>query len=98
MSQVYSIIDSEVGEFNIPMWVKDLKTFRRWSEQDEDVEFGRIGYIRGRVWVDMSREQLYAHNAVKTEFTSTLHAFVKKNRMGRYFSDGAFLTNANPLS
>lgn len=93
MDAVFSVIDSEVGEFNIPMWVKDLASFRKWAEQDDELDFGRVGYLKGRVWVDMSREQLYSHNAVKTELTIVVAGIVKRERLGRYFGDGALLVN-----
>jgi Uma2 family endonuclease len=88
-----TIVDSEIGEFNIPFWVRDLATFRRWAEEDDTLDFGRVGYLKGTVWIDMSKEQLYTHNGVKTEVSSVLHQFVKQNQLGRYFNDGALLCN-----
>ena len=41
----------------------------------------------------MSKEQVYSHNQVKTEFARVLAGLVKQRRLGRYFSDGLFLTN-----
>src|SRR5688572_19016531 len=75
------------------MWVRDLATFRRWAEEDEELDFGRVGYLKGTVWVDMSKEQLYSHNAIKTELTIVVGGLVKKKRIGRYFSDGALLVS-----
>lgn len=89
-----TIVDDEVGEFNIPSWVNSLATFRKWSDEDEELDFGRVGYLKGKVWVDMSREQLYAHNAVKTELTIAIGGLVKRRRLGRYFSDGVLMVNA----
>src|SRR5436305_9278404 len=88
-----TVMDTEIGEFNIPAWVKDLASFRRWVEEDDTLEFGRIGYLKGRVWLDMSKEQLYTHNGVKTELTIVLGGLVKSKRLGRYFSDGVLLCN-----
>jgi Uma2 family endonuclease len=93
MTSGVSLIDEDVGEFNIPTWVKDLKSFRKWMDEDEELDFGRVGYLKGVVWVDMSREQLYTHNAVKTELASVLHQLVKRERLGRYFVDGALVVN-----
>ena len=88
-----TVVDTEVGEFNIPAWVKDLASFRRWVEEDDTLDFGRVGYLKGSVWIDMSKEQLYTHNAVKTELTIVLGGLVKAERLGRYFSDGVLLCN-----
>ena len=41
----------------------------------------------------MSKEQIYSHNQVKTEFARVLAGIAKQKRLGRYFSDGLFLTN-----
>jgi Uma2 family endonuclease len=80
-------------EVQIPDWVVDLESFRRWSDDDEFPETGRISYLKGDIWVDMSKEQLFDHNQVKSEINTVLHALVKANRLGRYFTDGAFLSN-----
>ena len=93
MTPTFSVMDSEVGEFNIPMWVKDLKSFRKWADEDVELDFGRVGYLKGVVWVDMSKEQLYTHNAVKTELTIVIGSLVKRERLGRYFSDGVLIVS-----
>jgi Uma2 family endonuclease len=81
------------ASIRIPAWVVDLASFRRWTDSEEFPEEGRIYYLQGEVWVDMSREQLYTHNLVKTELTMVLSKLVKVNRWGLFFSDGARLTN-----
>lgn len=88
-----TVVDSEIGEFNIPAGVTDLTSFRRWIETDETLDFGRVGYVKGSVWIDMSKEQLYTHNAVKTEVTSVLYRIVREQQLGRVFGDGVLLSN-----
>ena len=77
----------------VPSWVVDLESFRRWSDDDEFPESGQISYLGEGVWIDMSKEQLFSHNQVKTECTIVLGGMIKSRRLGRYFSDGAFLSN-----
>jgi Uma2 family endonuclease len=77
----------------IPAWVIDLDSFHRWSESDEFPEHGRIDYLKGEVWVDMSEEQIFSHNQVKTEYTITLGALAKSQRRGRFFQDGVRVTH-----
>jgi Uma2 family endonuclease len=77
----------------VPGWVSDLESFRRWSDDDEFPEAGQISYLCGEVWIDMGKEQLFFHNAVKTELTIVLGGLVRLRRSGRYFSDGAFLSH-----
>jgi Uma2 family endonuclease len=77
----------------IPSWVVDLEAFRRWTDDDAFPESGQISFLKGDVWVDMSKEQLFDHNDVKGEFTMVLRALVKTHQLGRYLTDGAYLSN-----
>jgi len=82
------------GDFvRIPTWVEDLASFRRWVHSDEFPETGRICYLKGEVWVDMSKEQIFSHNQVKNEYAFVLTGLAKASRRGRYFPDGLLLTN-----
>lgn len=76
----------------VPMWIQDLDSFRRWAHSDEFPETGRICYLNGEVWVDMSKEQ-FTHNQIKGEFNSVLMLLAKRTRSGRFFPDGYLLTN-----
>jgi Uma2 family endonuclease len=85
------VLDDQV--VHIPAWVTDLAAFRRWVRSDEFPEKQRICYLKGEVWVDMSREQFYSHNQVKGEFTIVVGGLVRAKRSGRYIPDGMLLTN-----
>lgn len=80
-------------QLEIPESVRSLATFRKWVRSDNFPEDGRICYL-GRVWIDMSKEQLFSHNGIKTEFAAVLHTLSKTEQSGRYFTDGARLSNA----
>ncbi len=73
----------------LPEWVVDLASFHRWTASDDFPETGRISYLKGEVWIDMSEEQLFSHNQVKLEFFLVLGGLVKDSRLGRFFPDGA---------
>ena len=88
-----STVQFETESVRIPLWVTDLPSFRRWAESEESPDKATVCYLSGEVWVEMSKEQVYSHNHVKTEFTRVLAGLVKQGRFGRYFSDGLFLTN-----
>jgi Uma2 family endonuclease len=61
---------------------------------DNDLpEKAKVFYYRGEVWIEMGKQQLFTHIAVKTEITSVLYQFVKGQKLGRFFSDGALMTN-----
>jgi Uma2 family endonuclease len=85
--------DQLVDHVEIPVWVIDLDSFRTWAGRSDFPDKGRIEYIKGEVWVDMSKEQLFTHVAVKTEIAGVLGPLVKAARMGLFFADGAFLSN-----
>jgi Uma2 family endonuclease len=78
---------------NIPDGIGNLPAFRRWLHSGEFPEAGRISFLNGQVWVDMSKEQIFTHNQVKQEFNLVIGGLVKAERLGRYFPDGLFLTN-----
>jgi Uma2 family endonuclease len=83
----------ESVRLQIPVWVKDIDSFRRWTDEDSFPESGHIWWLRGEVWADMSKEQIFTHNAVKTEITAVLHRMAKADELGQVFSDGILLTN-----
>jgi hypothetical protein len=86
-------ITDEGDVVRIPVWVADLASFRRWADTADFPEGGRIHFIRGEVWVDMSKEQLFTHVKVKDQFTRVLDPIAEADGLGLYFSDGVRLTN-----
>jgi Uma2 family endonuclease len=80
-------------DLDVPGWVVDINSFRRWVDSPHFPNRGRIWWLCGKVWADMSREQLFTHNAVKTEITTVLHGFIKAEQLGRIFSDGILLSS-----
>jgi Uma2 family endonuclease len=78
---------------DIPDGISDLARFRRWVHSDDFPETGRICFLDGRVWIDMSKEQVFTHNQLKQEFNLVVGGVVKAERLGRFFPDGLFLTN-----
>jgi hypothetical protein len=85
-----------VGEgtkVTFPERVRDLEAFRRWTESEDFLEEGNIWWLRGEVWVDMSRQQIFTHVLVKTAIASVLHRFVQKGELGLMLADGALFTN-----
>jgi Uma2 family endonuclease len=81
------------GRICIPAGITDLESFRRWAHSDAFPEHGRIDYLNGAIWVDLTLEQLYSHNQVKGEIGAVLHALAKASGLGRYLADGMRLSN-----
>jgi Uma2 family endonuclease len=82
------------AEVRIPEWVRDRPSFQRWLRSDDFPETGRIAFLAGEVWADMSKEQLFSHNQLKQEFNLVLGGLAKADKHGRWFPDGAMLGNA----
>jgi Uma2 family endonuclease len=80
------------GHVRIPAGITDLASYRRWTHSDDFPERGRFAYLAGTIWVDLSMEQAYSHNDVKTTFARVLHGLARSTRMGRYFGDGMQLS------
>lgn len=90
MTTTFVLYDEFVS---VPAWVDDLASFRRWAHSEEFPESGRICYLNGEVWVDMSKEQVFWHNQIKNEFAFVLTGLAKAGRRGRFFPDGVLLSN-----
>jgi len=88
-----STIILETTVVRIPPEVKDLASFRRWAQSDRFPENGRICFLNGEVWVDMSKEQAFTHNQVKGQFAKVLTTLAEDHDFGRFFPDGMLLTN-----
>jgi len=87
-----TVID-DAGQVSVPSWVVDLDSFCRWVESDDVPEKLRVWYLKGEVWIDMSREQVNTHVLLKTRFYIVLGALVDAGRLGRLYADGLFLRN-----
>jgi Uma2 family endonuclease len=77
----------------IPAGLDTLEAFRTWAKSDQYPGRGRYAYLNGEMWVDLSMEQLFSHNNVKTQFTVTLGSLIRAANLGYFFSDGTLLSN-----
>ncbi len=77
----------------VPNCVTSIDAFRRWVDADDFPENGRIWWLKGEVWVDMSKEQIFNHVLVKTKFTMALGNLVETEQSGLFLTDGLLLSN-----
>jgi Uma2 family endonuclease len=84
------IIEDKV---HIPSWVVDLDSYRRWAKSDDYPSHGWFSFLDGELWADLSKEQLFTHNLVKTEFTGVVAPLVKAQRLGYFCSDRMLLSH-----
>jgi len=76
-------------QVEIPLNIRSLPDFRRWTGSDDFPERGRIDFLQGRIEVDMSPEDLFVHGTLKTEIVGVLHRLVKAGGLGHLFTDRA---------
>jgi len=88
------VVSFENGiEVTVPTWVVDIHSFRKWRASDEFPEDGDICWLNGQVRIDMSKEQIFTHIDVKTEYCAVLRTLAKAEKKGLVLSDGLLLTN-----
>jgi hypothetical protein len=87
------MVEDEGINIYVPDWVVDLESFRRWSDDDDFPETGRISYLMGEVWVDMSKEHPFTHAEVKSEINTVLRTVVGTWESGWYWGDGPYVSN-----
>jgi Uma2 family endonuclease len=61
--------DQDMAE--IPEWVRDIQSFRRWACSDQFPQSGSYSHLGGKLWVDTSMEQ-FAHNQIKGKVGAVL--------------------------
>jgi len=77
----------------VPHGLTTLDLFRKWARSPEFPSDGHFSFIDGHLYVDLSVEQLFTHNGVKTAFTGKVSGIVESDENGYYFSDRALVTN-----
>jgi hypothetical protein len=84
---------SDDGELTIPAEVVDINSFRAWVDSPSYPERGRIWWLVGKVWADMSREPIFTHLAVKNEYAVVLSGLARAGKRGLFLPDGLLLSN-----
>jgi Uma2 family endonuclease len=77
----------------IPADVVDLDSFCHWACSDQYPDRGRVSYLDGEIWVDLSMEEMYTHSRVKTKFTIVLGGLAESAGLGIFLTDGMLLRN-----
>jgi Uma2 family endonuclease len=85
----------EADQVSVPSWVVDLASFRRWADEEDFPEKGRVWFLKGEVCVDMSKQQVFTHVLVKGQFTTVLTTLVETYHLGFFLPDGLFLSNVD---
>jgi Uma2 family endonuclease len=80
-------------DIQIPGWVGDLESFRRWAWSDEFPERGRFSYLLGAVWADVSMEEMFSHKQVKSAFAFAVMLLLRHAPSGGFVGDRTLLTS-----
>jgi Uma2 family endonuclease len=83
----------ECGVIAVPGWVTDIDSFRRWTDSENCPHEYRLGWLKGEVWIDMGKEQVFSHILVKTKISMRLALLAEENNLGLYLADGLLLSN-----
>jgi Uma2 family endonuclease len=75
-------------QVDMPAWVVDFESFRRWMHSAAFPDEGKICFINGKVWVDPLMEARLSHNRVRTEVSRVLANLMIETGFGELLSDG----------
>jgi Uma2 family endonuclease len=76
----------------VPNWVVDLDSFRRWTYADDFPRCGRIAYFEGTIWIETSME-IVIHNKAKGKVCAVLENVISEDESGHLFVDRMRLTH-----
>ena len=83
-----TIFASGAEQVAMPAWVRDYESFHRWTHSAAFPDEGKVCFINGKVWLDLSMEERLSHNRVRTEVGAVLHRLMKETKFGEYLSEG----------
>jgi Uma2 family endonuclease len=83
----------DTESIEIPTWVIDHASFRRWAHSDDFPTSGRICFLKDKLSVDISKEQFFTHNQLKNEISFVLTGIIRSDHLGRFVPDGMLYSN-----
>jgi Uma2 family endonuclease len=86
-------IVEESRRFSIPGWVTDINAYRRWLDEDDLPEEARVWWLKGEVWIDMSKEQIFTHARLKLVIAVALENLARRENLGIMLPDGVLVSN-----
>jgi Uma2 family endonuclease len=88
---IYPLDDSET--LIIPQSACTHEGFRDWAASDEFPQLGKISFIEGELFIDMSPESIEEHSEIKTEVCRVLANHVRTRKLGRLYIDGVLISH-----
>lgn len=78
--------------------VGSLAAFRAWAASEQFPATGRIDWVRSRIEVDMSPEDIFTHGSLKTEVVRVLGTMAKSRGMHLFTGETRVTSEAGNLS
>jgi Uma2 family endonuclease len=78
---------------HIPAAAHTLSGFRAWVLSDDFPEKQPVTFINGEIYLDMSKENIFTHAAVKTPVAVVVGGLVRDDDLGDLFINGVLVTN-----
>jgi hypothetical protein len=88
-----TFIGRDEQEIHVPSWVRDIASFRRWTDEDDFPEDVHVWWLKGEVWIDMSKEDIFSHLVVKNAYGYTLTGIAENEQFGLFLPDGLLMSN-----
>ncbi len=82
------------GQFEMPLAVQTLASFREWALSDGFPETGRIDFVAGKIEVDMSPEKFISHGRLKTAMIRSLEELIDEQSLGYLVADSTRVTSS----
>jgi Uma2 family endonuclease len=92
-STMIPVIVFEPDGIEIPAGIVSLERFREWARSESFPERGRIDWIAGRLEVDVSPEDLFAHGTPKSAIAARLVMLIQEPEKGFVFIDKARISS-----
>lgn len=86
-------IDVEQMPLRVPADATTFEGFRAWATSEGFPERGRISYIQGELWIDLSPAESSQHQPLVAEVSGKLYALVRELDLGRFFADRTLISN-----
>ncbi len=83
----------DVPVIRVPMEATTLAGFRAWACSEDFPQRGRISFLQGELWIDMSPEEYQSHGLVKSEVGRVVLNLNRQRKRGAFFPDRTLVTN-----
>lgn len=85
----------DAATLRIPRDANTLAGFRRWVLSDDFPEKQPVMYLHGEIFLDMPKENIFTHAAVKTPVALTVGGLFRELDLGHFYINGVLVTNVD---